>query len=520
MLCACWSRSGGGGGGEHDHHSHVNDDVSSVVNPGERCSEILRHMNERHTDGYPRVKPNIRTYNAVIDSFAYSGKLEEAESMLFSMIDNYESSARRSTNGIEDTELPVRPDSFSFNTVIQQWARSRSVDGGRRAELVLDRMLKFHYNGNADVRPDERSFAYIIYHYTKGAGRAIVNAPDRALKLLRKLVRMYRQGYKELLPAHQNKTNPIFAFTSVIDAHSILRRPDSGTIGDELFNDMMQLGRNIDALRPNTYACLSVLYAWSSCGSVDAGERATELLLRMEQDMIDSASKRGEESRMKTTQRCYILAQTAWARCPSARKSLGAYEVLEMMEACYVRGNKDAKPSIQAYSMVLNACAFADTCQDETTGDVVKATLENQLTAFHVAKMTLDRICKEPYINVRPNPVIYGTFIKCCGRLDLPETLVIDSPKQAFRNCCNAGCVSDFVLTQLRCALPPEMFLSVLVSNGYSNVDKRGKSISRDGKRLRHIGINELPKEWTRNVDSSSSSSSSSSNNNNNKNYR
>ena len=191
-----------------------------------------------------------------------------------------------------------------------------------------------------------------------------------------------------------------------------------------------------------------------------------------------------------------------------------------MMEGCYARGNKDAKPSVQAYSMVLNACAFADTYQDEKTGDVVKATLENQLTAFHVAKMTLDQICKEPYINVRANPVIYGTFIKCCGRLDLPETLVIDSAKQAFGDCCNAGYVSDFVLTQLRCALPPEIYLSVLVSNGYSNVDKRGKSISRDGKRLRHIGINELPKEWTRNVDSSSSSSSSSSNNNNNKNYR
>jgi hypothetical protein len=190
---------------------------------------------------------------------------------------------------------------------------------------------------------------------------------------------------------------------------------------------------------------------------------------------------------------------------------LGAYEVLEMMENCYARGNKDAKPSVQAYSMVLNACAFADTYQDEMTGDVVKATLENQLSAFHVAKMTFDRICNEPYINVRPNPVIYGTFIKCCGRLDLPENLVNDSAKHAFHDCCNAGCVSDFVLTQLRCALSPEMFLSTLVMNGYSNMDKRGKSISRDGKRLRRIGINELPKEWTRNVETNS---------NNNKNYR
>ena len=57
-------------------------------------------------------------------------------------------------DGIEDEELPVRPDSFSFNTVIQQWSRTRTQEGGRRAEVILDRMLKFHHAGNADVRPD------------------------------------------------------------------------------------------------------------------------------------------------------------------------------------------------------------------------------------------------------------------------------------------------------------------------------------------------------------------------------
>ena len=141
MVCACWSRSGEQG----------------VA--GERCSEILRHMMERDQEGYPRVRPNIRTFNAVIDSHAYNGRVAEAENMLLLMVDSYESSARRSMDGIEDETLPIRPDSFSFNTVIQQWARARTPEGGRRAENILDRMLQFHHDGNADVRPDERSFA-------------------------------------------------------------------------------------------------------------------------------------------------------------------------------------------------------------------------------------------------------------------------------------------------------------------------------------------------------------------------
>ena len=114
---------------------------------------------ERDQEGYPRVRPNIRTFNAVIDSHAYNGRVAEAENMLLSMVDSYKSSARRSMDGIEDETLPIRPDSFSFNTVIQQWARARTPEGGRRAENILDRMLQFHHDGNADVRPDERSFA-------------------------------------------------------------------------------------------------------------------------------------------------------------------------------------------------------------------------------------------------------------------------------------------------------------------------------------------------------------------------
>ena len=232
-----------------------------------------------------------------------------------------------------------------------------------------------HFQTNkTDVGPDERSFAYIIHHYTKGAGRLTPEAPDRALKLLRKMVSLYKQGYKELLPRTHNKTNPMFTFTSVVDAHSVLRRSDAGIVGEELLDIMTRLGETVEALKPNTYMCLSVLYGWSSCGSVDAGERATTLLRRMEEEMANvttgSQMKAGEfgnktikptasslpSSIMRTTQRCYVLAQTAWARSPSRRKAEGALEVLEMMEKNYASGNMDAKPTVQAYSMVRCCC--------------------------------------------------------------------------------------------------------------------------------------------------------------------
>jgi pentatricopeptide repeat protein len=148
MVCACWSRSGEQG----------------VA--GERCSEILRHMHDRDKLGFARTRPNIRTYNAVIDAHAHNGRLLDAEDMLRSMVDAYESSANRAIQGIEDEEIPVRPDSFSFNTIIQQWARSRSPDGGKRAEAILDLMLEFHHNGNSDVRPDGKLFLFVVIEHS------------------------------------------------------------------------------------------------------------------------------------------------------------------------------------------------------------------------------------------------------------------------------------------------------------------------------------------------------------------
>lgn len=140
--------------------------------------------------------------------------------------------------------------------------------------------------------------------------------------------------------------------------------------------------------------------------------------------------------------------------------------------------------------------------QDENGQQLIKASLKNQQQAFHIAEVVLDRIRKEPYHKVLPNSVIYGTFIKCCGRLDLPDDLAAESAMKAFADCRKAGMVSDFVLTQLRYAVPPGKFLDVLVKNGYENLDGKGKSMSRDGKRIRHIRVNELPVEWTKNEDS------------------
>ena len=279
-----------------------------------------------------------------------------------------------------------------------------------------------------------------------------------------------------------------------VDAHSVLRRADAGAVGDELLRVMIKLGRDVPQLCPNTYTYLSVLYAWSSSARVDAGDRATRILEEMESCM-EVAAKEGRESIIRTTQRCYVLAQTAWARSPSEKKAEGALKVLEMMKKNYVNGNKDARPTVQAYSMVVNACAFADLVTD-SEGKPVKASKEVQLKAFQIAQSILDQMEEQSMVT----SMMYGTFIKCCGRLTLPDDIATESATRAFEECCRFGLVSDFVLTQMRYALTPEQFLDVLVKSGYER-DSTGKMLSRDGKRMQRVRWSHLPASWRENVD-------------------
>lgn len=137
---------------------------------------------------------------------------------------------------------------------------------------------------------------------------------------------------------------------------------------------------------------------------------------------------------------------------------------------------------------------------NDSEGNPTKASPEVQLKAFHIAELMMSRMSKHSE-GLAPSSMTFGTFIKCCGRLDLPNDLASESATRAFADCCRAGLVSDFVLTQMRYALTPERFLDVLVKNGYENVDSRGKSISRDGKRMQRVIWADLPASWRRNVD-------------------
>ena len=432
IVCACWAKSG--------------ERIAA-----RRCAQILDHMNQQFEDGNAKIKPNIRTFNAVIDAHARSKDVEEAEKILFQLLSDFESG-----------EGDLKPDAFTFNAVINAWTRTRRRDGGTRAEAVLDKLLNFHRNGNAEILPDSRSFSHIVDYYTR---QRELDAPMKAEKMLNRMIEMYEAGYTNLCPN-------IYPFTNVINAYANSKQPYSGKCAERVLRKMTDLKKrhNLGRLKVTSMAANAVLQAWANTGESNAGEMAEAILNEMEKEY------HAGNPDIKPSTRSYGLAISAWAKSRVNNKAHRALSVLNRMVREYKGGNDGARPNVQAYNSCINACAFTDGPQ------------ENQLQAFDLAKSIVQELYDCEF--GAPTGATFGTFIKACGRLNLPRDIVAENLESSFLKCRDMGLVNDFVLTQLRYSSPDGLYRQLLGDD----------IIPRDGPEKIRVEVENIPLEWRRNV--------------------
>ncbi|OEU15438.1 hypothetical protein FRACYDRAFT_208949 [Fragilariopsis cylindrus CCMP1102] len=141
--------------------------LSGSKNGSQKCIEILSRMKAKDEEGWPKVKPNIRTYNAVLDSLSRSHEADKAEELLYHML----SLAKNGDNN-------ARPDTFSFDAVINAFIHSKLKDAAEKALDILHRGKKRYLNGKLNALPSEYTYSLVIH-----ACAFSVNAdPDMKMK--------------------------------------------------------------------------------------------------------------------------------------------------------------------------------------------------------------------------------------------------------------------------------------------------------------------------------------------------
>jgi Asp-tRNA(Asn)/Glu-tRNA(Gln) amidotransferase C subunit len=143
----------------------------------ERAEEILEWMDRLYRSGNQDVRPDTITFNAVLDAWARSGDrmaAHRAEQILDHMDELY----RAGNHG-------VKPDTYTYNTLINAHAKSSEKGSAARAEHVLQVMKQRYLDGDNDFKPNTRTHTSVIDAWAKSGEKG---AAKRAEQILNNMI--------------------------------------------------------------------------------------------------------------------------------------------------------------------------------------------------------------------------------------------------------------------------------------------------------------------------------------------
>jgi len=96
----------------------------------------------------PAVRPDVFTYSTVMNAWAQAGQPDRAARVLRAMYDDY----------LLEGNQTAKPDLHSFNTVLKAYTQSDYPDVPAKAESFFHNMRSLASKGDLDIEPD--TFAY------------------------------------------------------------------------------------------------------------------------------------------------------------------------------------------------------------------------------------------------------------------------------------------------------------------------------------------------------------------------
>jgi pentatricopeptide repeat protein len=117
------------------------------------------------------VKPDILSYNAVLNAWSRSGRLDaatQAQALFDELVKKYQSGYGK-----------MKPDQHTFTALITAWGRSKRKDGASKAQAVFDDLLSRYQSSDKDLKPD-----VVVYNSLIGTW-ANAGVPEKAELILR-----------------------------------------------------------------------------------------------------------------------------------------------------------------------------------------------------------------------------------------------------------------------------------------------------------------------------------------------
>eukprot|EP00814_Leptocylindrus_danicus_P015987 CAMPEP_0116026082 /NCGR_PEP_ID=MMETSP0321-20121206/13575_1 /TAXON_ID=163516 /ORGANISM="Leptocylindrus danicus var. danicus, Strain B650" /LENGTH=651 /DNA_ID=CAMNT_0003498685 /DNA_START=121 /DNA_END=2074 /DNA_ORIENTATION=- len=362
----------------------------------QRAEELLQRLEvmhyEQNSNANEIVRPDLYTYNTVIDAWAKSCKYEpdaaeRAEALLRRMEEMYASGNKS-----------VKPDTVSYTTVIDAWSKSgNKAVAGERADALLKSMDDMFLSGNEDVKPNVFTFTACLNAF------AASNDPARAEALFERMHRMFdATGNEDIRPS-------VETYNAMIKVWAHSGRDDAPEQAQALLSSMNESSKPM--IMPNVISFNTVLNMWAlrACTRPDAVERAEDIVKVMESLYEDKG-----DPRYKPNERTYTTLMKCWLRSSGVRDAVERVDNLfEVMRKMYHGGDSDFKPNHISYLTVMIAWVK---CESTDAG---------RRTEELLSQMQMD--------GVRPNTAIINCAIEALSQCtDNFDEAVVQAEKLLF----------------------------------------------------------------------------------------
>jgi pentatricopeptide repeat protein len=179
-----------------------------------------------------------------LDAWAKSGEGEAAAERAEAILE-WMDRLNKSGNG------DVKPDTITFNAVIDAWARSGCKRGPQRAEQILNHMDELYHGGNIDVKPDTYTYNTLINALAKSGDGGSAARAEEILKIMEDKYSKGDTSYKPNTRSH----------TSVIDAWAKSGEPGAARRAEMILTNLRNLyeAEGDPDIKPNVYTANAVM---------------------------------------------------------------------------------------------------------------------------------------------------------------------------------------------------------------------------------------------------------------------
>lgn len=143
----------------------------------------------------------------------------------------------------------VKPDAYTYNTVINAWAKSGERGSASRAQHLLSIMEQRYNMGDHKIKPNTRSYTSVIDAWAKSGERG---SALRAENLLNKMRMSFDAGNTDVQPnAH--------TYNAVINACAFSKHDDDYPEAIRIAFGVFEQFSGLPAMKPDAYTYASLL---------------------------------------------------------------------------------------------------------------------------------------------------------------------------------------------------------------------------------------------------------------------